>query len=205
MSKILKGTFVTMVALLGITWFNGTTAAAAASKSTDGLHYCVLDDTYKTQADCLLQNTVLRRLDQKAVNTTQTLATRPQPQDGTGLKKGRSTNTTQQPNGNQTTQPDRPRIPDCPYYEEAVIQATPTVAEEPVVTEDVAEAAVPTPICPQPQDGTGLQNGKTGGAGNGNQTGGAGTGVGAGQGNGLRDGSGAGGQRGRNAGNCINQ
>lgn len=199
MSKILKGTFVTMVALLGITWFNGTTAAAAVSKSTDGLHYCVLDDTYKTQADCLLQNTVLRRLDQKAVNTTQTLATRPQPQDGTGLKKGRSTNTTQQPNSNQTTQPDRPRIPDCPYYEEAVIQAEPADAET-AAADAAAVAEVPTPICPQPQDGTGLQNGKTDGAGNGNQTGG-----GAGQGNGLRDGSGAGGQRGRNAGNCLYQ
>lgn len=192
------------------------------AEAVQDMRYCTINNIYKTtMTDCpLRQDRILDALDQTDSE---------RPKDGIGFKASNRNNSGNgKQDGSGPSRADGPRIPDCPNYEEKKAEATPGNTTTPAVE----PTAMTYGTQPQDgtgnqhgqhntagnttQQGNDYGNNGTSGQQNngsssiqpstpapqvgGNQQNGAGRSA---THHGLRDGSGAGGQRGRNADHCY--
>ncbi|QZO10728.1 hypothetical protein [Enterococcus raffinosus] len=114
------------VGLIGLTSIEAD-GAATSRQGIQELRYCTINNIYKApQVDCLLrQDRILNQLNQDTAATNQTAA---RPQDGSGARLGNG-----KQDGTGLGRADGPRVPDCPYYEEKQIQTTPDSSTTPAL------------------------------------------------------------------------
>lgn len=211
------------VGLIGLTSIEAD-GATTSRQGIQELRYCTINNIYKApQVDCpLRQDRILNQLNQDTAATNQTAA---RPQDGSGARLGNG-----KQDGTGLGRADVPRVPDCPYYEEKQIQTTPDSSTTPA-SETTNYGVQPqdgtgnqygqqNTVVNNTQQSTGTNY--TGNASSVQQQANESTlaqaqpstspsqasdqpnnSGQAGSHHGLRDGSGSGGQRGRNAGHCY--
>ncbi|GCF95764.1 hypothetical protein NRIC_36550 [Enterococcus florum] len=202
MKKIIATALVGAACLMSL---SGLTAEAAQVNTrgagVNKLGYCLITGEERvSQADCPIGQNRFLPTQNKTLTSNQSFllaAARQRPQDGTGYKNGRNGGTGQNAgNGKQDgTGPgcaDGPRAADCPYWEEKQTNnGTNSTAGETLQSFSQSNTTQSSAHSANKGHGNGVRDGSGGG-------------TGKNAGNGLRHGRGADGQRGHNAGTCIN-
>lgn len=148
MKKLTKGIVGAAILVLGIFIKTGVSAEAAPLTAFDHLHYCPLNDTYKTsERNCLTVQNIL------SGNVDSSEATASTPEVTTQQKNA------QVPENKETTSTDKQRTNATKEVKQAELEPGSTPAdkqqsdlEDPTAATDTAPA---TTYCPKPQDGTG--------------------------------------------------